>query len=98
MLILADLPWTGMTKSSQFCKVCDSLIPGSAAGLEKLEKRRRSSRPGSADYELRLKTNSHANEAWKRDPTSRIKANDAIHANKKVISDMESRRSLFILP
>ena len=29
MLILADLPWTGMTKTSQFCKVRDSLIPGS---------------------------------------------------------------------
>ena len=29
MLILADLPWTGMTKSSQFCKVRNSLIPGS---------------------------------------------------------------------
>ena len=40
----------------------------------------------------------HIYEAWKRDPTSRIKANDAIHANKKVISDIESRRSLFILP
>ena len=24
-----QLPWTGMTKSSQFCKVRNSLIPGS---------------------------------------------------------------------
>ena len=39
-----------MTKSSQFCKVCDSLIPGSAAGLEKLEKRFSLSREKAEGY------------------------------------------------
>ena len=86
-----------MTKTSQFCKVRDSLIPGSESLSGKAGKGEEG-HSSSAYYELQLKTNSHANEAWKRDPTSRIKGNDAIHANKKVISDIEFRRSLFILP
>ena len=68
MLILADLPWTVMTKSSQFCKVCDFLIPGSESWRGEAGKAEEDQdNQVLPTYGFRLKTNSHENEACERE-------------------------------